>query len=120
MELATIITGQKLIEIQKGVNLIKIVFENNLDQSNTILSFQGYLFETNISVLNRKVEYANLRNTLGFKAVAQLRYDKQDFTAFKQLLIQMEGTDDENKIELIAVFKSYTINENICIPVAIY
>ncbi len=112
MELEKKITGFKLVEIQKGIDLIKLAFENELDHNAIVLSFKGYLFETNISVLNRKVEYANLRKVLGFKAVAQLRFDHQDISKFQQLLIQMEGTDDENKIELIAVFNNYSLSEH--------
>jgi len=119
MELEKKITGFRLVEIQKGVGLIKLAFENEADHSLVVVSFDGYLFETNISVLNRKVEYANLRKVLGFKALAQLRFDNKNISDYQQLLIQMEGTDDENKIELIAVFKSFSLSEKTLLPLAI-
>jgi len=109
MELENTIIGLKLIEINKNVDDIKMIFEDANSNVVYILTFKGYLFETGYVALNKRVEHANLRRTLGFKAVTQLRYEGENPAEFKQLLIQMEGSDDENKIEIISVFKEFSL-----------
>ena len=109
IELTNTIIGLKLIEINKNVDDIKMIFEDVNSNVVYILTFKGYLFETGYVALNKRVEHANLRRTLGFKAVTQLRYEGENPAEFKQLLIQMEGSDDENKIEIISVFKEFSL-----------
>lgn len=109
MELESTIIGLKLIEINKNIDDIKLIFEDTNSNVAYLLTFKGYLFETGFVALNKRVENARLRRILGFKAVTQLRYEGENPSDFKQLFIQMEGSEDENKIELISVFKEYTL-----------
>lgn len=101
------IIGSELSQISKTSDKVNLVFKNYRDGNNIILVFNGLVFETTISALNKKVKRTELKNILGFKAVVQLGYQGIESSGYKQLLIEMEGSSNENKIELICVLKNY-------------
>lgn len=103
MELNNVIVGTKLNEIQKKSDEVKLVFENH------ILIFKGLLFETSASTLNKRVKNVQLNNTLGFRAISQLRHLNRNPENYRQLFIQMEGSDDNNKLELLGALRNYRI-----------
>jgi hypothetical protein len=103
MELNNVIVGTKLNEIQKKSDEVKLVFENH------ILIFKGLLFETSASTLNKRVKNVQVNNTLGFRATSQLRHLNRNPENYRQLFIQMEGSDDDNKLELLGAVRNYKI-----------
>jgi hypothetical protein len=107
MEIETVI-GSKLSEIQKKSDGIRLVFTKTNHQYE--LFFNGLLFETPYPTINKKVRMAKLNRVLGFKATTQLRREHKNPKDYKQLYIQMEGSDDENKIELVAALKDYDLH----------
>ncbi len=111
MKLDNIIIGSELSQISKTSDKVKLVFKNFEAGNNIILVFHGLVFETTISALNKKVKRIELRNVLGFKAVVQLGYQGIDPNGYKQLLMEMEGSSSENKIELICVLKDYKMKK---------
>ncbi|MEP6735147.1 MAG: hypothetical protein ABJA70_06485 [Chryseolinea sp.] len=67
------------------------------------------LFETPNPSLNKRVSYIDLDDTLGYKAISQLQFLKKDRKKYKQLFIQMEGSNDDHKLELLGVGKDYNL-----------
>ena len=110
MELDNLIVGAKLSEIQKKSDEVKLVFENSKTSKTYVLTFKGLLFETSASTLNRRVKNVQLNNTLGFRATSQLRHLNRNPENYRQLFIQMEGSDDNNKLELLGVLRSYRMS----------
>lgn len=108
MELSDVI-GARLNEIQKKPDNVKLVFENATKNEEYILRFTGLLFETSNSALNRRVKNIQIYNTLGFRAISQLGNLKQSPAAYRQLFIQMDGSDENNKIELLGALKNYKV-----------
>ncbi len=109
MEINNVIVGSKLNEIQKKPDEVKLVFENLKTNKLYILTFKGLLFETSRSALNKKVKNIQLNKTLGFRAISQLRYLNRNPENYRQLFIQMDGSNEENKIELIGALRNFTI-----------
>lgn len=107
MELDNVIVGATLSEIQKKSDEVKLVFENSKTSKAYVLIFKGLLFETSASTLNRRVKNVQLNNTLGFRATSQLRHLNRNPEDYRQLFIQMEGSDDNNKLELLGALRSY-------------
>ena len=110
MELDSVIIGSKLNAIQKKADEIKLVFENSKTGKEYVLSFRGLLFETSASTLNRKVRDIQINDILGFRAISQLRYLKRDPDNYRQIFIQMAGSNDNNKLELFGAFRNYKIS----------
>ncbi|MHA8055519.1 hypothetical protein VR611_06195 [Aquirufa nivalisilvae] len=109
MELNNII-GFKLTEIQKTYNLITLFFNKRGTNEKIKLSYEnGLLFETTTPVINRKVTNVNLKSVLGFKAITELRNQSTNPNDFRQLLIEMEGSTSEYKIEIICVFRKHKL-----------
>jgi hypothetical protein len=104
--------GFKLIEIRKTGDKINLIFKRSGHSQKIELSFKGLLFETSTSAITKQVERIDLKNVLGFKAITQLRHQKLNPSEYKQLLIQMEGSSEEYKIELICVFKEYKLTQH--------
>ena len=104
MELNKLV-GYKLTEIQKTRFEIKLLFKRQGVGEKLILSFDGFLFETPSPAINKKVQRIEVKNVLGFKALTELRHQKLNTADYKQLLIEMEGSTGDYKIELIGVFK---------------
>ena len=109
MELNNDIIGSKLNEIQKNSEGIKLVFENSKTHKVYVLKFDGLLFETSVSAINRKVKTLQWTDNLGFRAMSTLRQMQRNPNNYKQLFIQMEGSNDNNKLELIGAFEKYKI-----------
>ena len=109
MELKNKLTGCLLIKIQKGITDVKLTFEDKKSKRRLSMSFSGLLFETPFPAINRTVERIEFRNTLGFKAMTQLCQLGFPIDKYGQLLIEMSGSNSENKIELICVFEKYRI-----------
>ena len=110
MELRSdVIVGTTLSEIQKKSDGVKLVFEDAKSKKAYVLTFEGLLFESSAPTLNKRVGNIQLNDTLGFRAISQLRHMKQDPENYRQLFIQMEGSDDQNKLELIAALRHYKI-----------
>ena len=109
MEVNNVI-GTKLNEIQKKPDSIKLVFKNTSNGKSYVLFFDGILLETSGSSLNRKVKNIQIDEILGFKTSTQLRHLKKNPNNYKQLFIQMEGSNEDNKFELLGAFKNYKIS----------
>jgi hypothetical protein len=101
------ITDSQLVEITKKPSNNELVFRLR-NRKNIKLNFKGLMFETTYPAINRKVKHIELRRVLGFKGLTQLRHTGQDPKGYQQLLIQM-GEENEDKIELICVFKTYKL-----------
>ena len=102
----------KLVEIsKKDQDSNSIIFERPRSRDKFKLEFKGWVFETPYSVLNKRVGYVNIRKALGFQAHSQLQYLHKDPAGYKQLLIQMQDSNDEHKVELICVFKNHKLNK---------
>lgn len=110
MELSEIIIGTKLNEIQKKSDDVRLVFENTKSNKVYVLTFKGLLFETSNPTLNRRVKSVNLNSTLGFRAMSQIRHLNRNPNNYRQLFIQMEGSNDNNKIELLGALRSYKVS----------
>ena len=113
MEINNAIVGSKLNEIRKKPDEVKLIFENSKTNKVYVLSFKGLLFETSGSTLNRRVKNIQFNNTLGFRATSQLRYLKRNPQNYRQMFIQMEGSNDDNKLELLGAFRNYKISQNL-------
>lgn len=109
MELNNVIVGTRLNEIQKKSNDVKLVFENTKTNKTYILTFKGLLFETSAPTLNKRVKNIQLNNTVGFRAASQLRYLNLNPENYRQLFIQMENSNDNNKLELLGALKNNSI-----------
>lgn len=109
MELDSAIVGTKLSEIQKKPDEVKLVFENSKTQKTYVLKFKGLLLETSSSTLNRRVKNIQFSNTLGFRATTQLRHLQRDPKNYRQLFIEMEGSDEKDKFELLGILRSYKV-----------
>ena len=110
MEVGNVIIGLKLSAIQKMPDEVRLVFENSKTKKSYVLSFRGLLFETSGSTLNRRVMNIQINNTLGFRATSQLRHLNRDPHNYRQMFIQMEGSNDNNKLELLGAFRNYKIS----------
>lgn len=109
MELGEIIVGTKLNEIQKKSDDVRLVFENTQTNKLYVLVFKGLLFETSSPTLNRRVKSIDLNNTLGYRAISQLRHLNRNPNNYRQLFIQMEGSNDNNKLELLGALTNYKV-----------
>src|SRR5687767_5400243 len=105
MELSDVIIGTKLNEIQKKSDDVKLVFEDTKTNKVYILTFKGLLFESSAPTLNRRVKSIQLNNTLGFRATSQLRHLNRNPENYRQLFIQMVGSDDNHKLELLGALR---------------
>jgi hypothetical protein len=103
------INSSKLVEIRKTGGNTELTFEKTTSKKKLHLFFEGFLFETPYPALNRKVERIEMRHVLGFKAITSLQSQHKNPSDYKQLLIQMDQTTDEHKIELICVFKTFQL-----------
>lgn len=110
MELSDVIIGTRLNEIQKKSDDVKLVFEDTKTNKVYILTFKGLLFETSAPTLNRRVKNIQLNNTLGFRATSQLRHLNRNPENYRQLFIQMEGSDDNHKLELLGALRNYRVS----------
>jgi hypothetical protein len=103
------LVGYKLQEIRKTGNQVKLFFKNQQVHKEVELSFRGFLFETSILATNRNVSSIELGSATGFRAITLLRREQLNPEEYRQLFIQMSGSSEENKIELICVFTSYRL-----------
>jgi len=110
MELSEIIIGTKLNEIQKKSDDVKLVFEDTKTNKVYVLTFDGLLFETSNPALNRRVKDIRLNSTLGFRAMSQLTHLNRNPNDYRQLFIQMEGSNDNNKLELLGALRNYKLS----------
>lgn len=113
MESGSIIIGAKLNEIQKTSDKVMLFFENPKTNESYVLTLRGLLFETSGSTLNKKVKNIQVNNTLGYRASSQLRYLKRDPQNYKQMYIQMEGSSEDNKFELLGAFRNFKISNKL-------
>jgi hypothetical protein len=110
VKIGSTLIGSRLTEIQKKPDEVNLIFENSKINKAYILSFKGLLFETSGSTLNRKVKNIQLNDTLGFRAFSQLQHLNRNPENYRQLFIQMEGSNDDNKMELIGALRNYKIS----------
>ena len=110
MESSSIIIGAKLNEIQKKPDKVILFFENSRTKESYVLTMRGLLFETSGSTLNKKVLNIQVNKTLGYRASSQLRQLKRDPQKYKQIYIQMEGSSEENKFELLGAVRNFKIS----------
>ncbi len=110
MELSEVIIGTKLNEIQKRSDGVKLVFEDTKAKKIYILTFTGLLFETSTPTLNKRVNKIQLNNVLGYRAMSQLRHQKLNPHKYRQLFIQMEGSNENNKLELLGALTNYRVS----------
>jgi hypothetical protein len=111
MEINNAIVGAKLNEIQKKADEVKLFFEHAATHKIYVLTFEGLLFETSTPSLNRRVKNIELDDVLGFRVIAQLRTLHKNPTNYRQLFIRMEGSTDDNKIELLGALKNYKLSQ---------
>src|ERR1700722_693127 len=97
----TIIIGTTVEEIQKKPDLVKVVFENKRTRKTLTLSFDGVLLETAGSSLNKRVEDVKINQVLGFRTSTQLLSQRKNPQRYRELLIRMEGSTDDYKLELV-------------------
>ena len=102
--------GYKLQEIRKTGNQVRLSFNNRQLHKEVELSFTGFLFETSMLATNRNVSSIELGSATGFRAITLLRREQLNPNEYRQLFMQMSGSSEENKIELICVFKSYRLS----------
>jgi hypothetical protein len=110
MELANVIIGTRLNEIQKKADDVKLVFHNTKTNKVYVLTFKGLLFETSAPTLNKRVKNVQLNEHLGFRATSQLKYLKRNPDNYRQLFIQMEGSDNNNKFELLGAMSNFKVS----------
>ena len=110
MELSKVIIGTKLNEIQKKMNDVKLIFEDTKTNKVYVLTFEGLLLETSNPTLNKRVKNIQLDSVLGFRAISQLRHLKLNPGNYRQLFIQMEGSNENNKLELLGALKNYKVS----------
>lgn len=109
MELNNII-GYKLTEIQKKAKETILLFSKRGTGEKLKLSYnRGLLFETPTPATDKKVIKVDLKTVLGFKAMTELRNQNMNPNEFQQLLIEMEGSTSDYKIELICVFRQHKL-----------
>ncbi len=104
------VIGLKLDEIQKKPEQVRLIFENTASKDRYVMAFDGMLFETSGSTLNQVVKDVRFEHVIGFRAASQLRHLNQDPRHYRQMLIQMHGSTDENKRELLGVYKNNKIS----------
>ena len=109
MELREIV-GTKLNEIQKKSDDVKLVFEDTKTNKVYVLTFKGLLFETSNPALSRRVKNVHLNDVLGFRAISQLRQLNRNPRSYRQLFIQMEGSNDNDKLELLGALRNYKVS----------
>lgn len=110
MEISEIIVGTTLNEIQKKTDNVKLVFENTRTNKAYVLTFNGLLFETSNPTLGKRVKSIQLTRTLGFRAISQLRSLNKNPNDYLQLFIQMEDSNENNKLELLGALKNYKVS----------
>jgi hypothetical protein len=110
MELNQVIMGTTLREIQKKTDKVRLVFENKTARKSYTVTFDGILLETASPALNRRVRDVQVNNVLGFRTVSELRSHHKNPDNYRQILIRMEGSTEENKLELLGAFKLNTLN----------
>ncbi len=108
MELGDVI-GTRLNEIKKTSDDVRLVFENTRTNRMYVLSFKGLLFETSAPTLNKRVRNVQLNDTLGFRATSQLRHLNKNPENYRQLFIQMVGSNEDHKLELLGALKNYKV-----------
>ncbi len=110
LELSEKIIGTILNEIQKKSDDVQLVFEDTKNNKVYVLIFKGLLFETSNPTLNGRVKDINLNRTPGFRALSQLRHFNLHPKNYRQLFIQMEGFNENNKLELPGALNDYKIS----------
>ena len=105
MELLNKLRNCTLKEIKKTDNDVTLVFFDEEQATKYRLSFIGYVFETPLSPVGKKVEFGIESHTLGFKAFSQINFHNQNPTHYTQLFFKMESPDENFKSELICVYK---------------
>lgn len=110
MEINNVIVGSKLNEIQKKPDEVKLVFEDMKSHKIYVLTFNGLLFETAGLILNKKVRNIQLKDRLGFRALSNLRSLDISPKDYQQLYIQMEGSSEDNKLELIGAMRNFRLS----------
>jgi hypothetical protein len=111
------IIGATLNEIQKKTDTVKLVFENRRTKKLFTMTFDGFLLETAGSALDRRVKDVKINQVLGFRTASQVRSLRRDPHSYRQILIQMLGSTDENKLELLGAFKTYRLSSRPSTPV---
>ncbi|HVU55377.1 MAG TPA: hypothetical protein VHD83_09995 [Puia sp.] len=110
MESSKVIIGATLSEIQKKTDKVKLVFENKRSKKAFTLTFDGFLLETAGPALNRKVKDILYSNVLGFRTLSQVRSLHKSPNKYRQILIQMEGSTEDHKLELLGAFKALKLS----------
>lgn len=103
------VVGLKLSEIQKKPDQVKLLFENTKTRRRYMMTFKGILFETTGSTLNRVVKNIRFESTVGFRAMSELRQLNRDPHNYGQVFIQMEGSGDNDKRELLGAYRNFSI-----------
>ena len=110
MEIDSTLIGAKLNKIQKEPDLVTLVFENSKKGRRYVLTFNGMLFETTASTLNKIVKHVQINDTLGISALSQIRSLNRSPRKYRQIYIQMEGSSEENKLELLGALRTIKIS----------
>lgn len=76
-----------------------------LEFNNCILKFDGFLFEHNKPLVNKKVQYIFDQETLGFVAMMQVDYCDLRRVDYRQAYIGM-GNFEIGKLEMLIVYRN--------------
>ena len=104
--------GYRLKEIIKRNHKNILLFRKQGSHEKIELFFDGLLFESTSPVANKKVHQVFLEDTLGFRALTELRHQNLNIREYKQLLLKMEDSTNDYKVELICVFKKHRLQRN--------
>lgn len=101
MEIESKILNHRLVEIKKKGTTVRLFFVH--ENKKKILRFDGLIFETTTSPINKKVVSVKDSRLLGIKSMSQLRYENKNPSDYKELLIKM-GYSGSWKSEIICTY----------------
>lgn len=101
MEIESKILNYRLSEIKKKDSTVRLFFVH--DNTKRVLRFEGLIFETNTSPINKRVISVKDSRILGIKSMSQLRYENKDPNIYRELLIKM-ANPGEWKSEVICTY----------------
>ena len=106
-------------EIQKKTDKVKLVFENKRTKKAYTMVFDGFLLETSGSALEKRVKDVQLSQVLGFRTRSQVQTLHKNPHDYQQILIQMEGSTEDYKLELLGAFRNnYRLSSKSMTPTA--
>jgi hypothetical protein len=96
-----------------------IVLTMHKDGVRISVAFDGVLFQTGTSVVGNKIAEFDLSETPGFKCWNELQRLGKNPSEYDQLYIRMEGSTEQNKIELLCGCKNIRVQDSMSSTVLI-